>query len=78
MDIDWAALGLVSIVTVVAAAVVVGIVSLGLASLMVADNRVESGRSASAPRIAGFVCLAAGALVVLYGLYLIIPQFHSS
>lgn len=76
MKIDWGSLGLVAVVTIGAAMLVVGVVSLGLASLQTADRQVADGRPAGTARVAGYACVAAAGLMVLYGLYLIIPQFH--
>ena len=76
MKIDWSALGLVAVVALFATVVVVGIVSLGIASLSAADARVAAGRPAGSGRAIGYACLAMAALVVVYGLYLIVPQFH--
>ena len=76
MKIDWSALGLVAVVALFATAVVVGIVSLGIASLTAADARAAAGRPAGSGKTVGYACLVVAALVVVYGLYLIIPQFH--
>ena len=86
MTIDWSALGLVAITTLVAAIAVIGIFSLGVFALTggarattddqaagAAPVRAETGAAAKA---AGYACLAIAGLLVLYGLYLIIPQFH--
>lgn len=76
MTIDWNALGLVAVVALFATVVVVGIVALGIASLSAADARVDAGRTAGTGRAVGYACLAVAGAVVLYGLWLIIPQFH--
>jgi hypothetical protein len=73
MTINWSALVLVAIVTVVAAVAIVGLFSLGVAALT-SRQRVETG---SGPlSVAGYGCLALSGLIAIYGLYLIIPQFH--
>ena len=38
----------------------------------------KDGAAAPSPlaRVSGYLCLAVSGLLVLYGLYLIIPQFH--
>jgi len=61
MNIDWTSLGLVSVVTVVATVLIVSVVSGGALMLDRAHARAEAG-------VAG--------LIVLYGLYLLIPYFH--
>ncbi len=75
MKIDWASLGLVAVTTVVAAIAIVGIYSLGVLAL---SSGGRDGSAAPSPlaRISGYLCLAVSGLLVLYGLYLIIPQFH--
>lgn len=76
MTIDWASLGLVAIVTIVAAALVVGIYSLGVAALSTSDAQGGQGGGRSVNRPLGYACMVVSGLIVLYGLYLIIPQFH--
>lgn len=81
MNIDWASLGLVAITTVVAAVAIVGIFSLGVLALTsngkstLSTDGVHSERTAVAT-LAGYACVGISGLLVLYGLYLIIPQFH--
>jgi len=76
MHIDWKSLGVVAGVSIVASVAIVAIVSLGIAALGAADGRAHAGGSPVAARIAGWACIAAGGAIVLYGLWLIIPQFH--
>lgn len=77
MKIDWASLGLVAVTTVVAAIAIVGIFSLGVLALT-SGARTAGGVAAPNPaaRLGGYLCLGVSGLLVLYGLYLIIPQFH--
>lgn len=85
MKIDWSALGLVAVVAIIASVEVMGMVSVGIASLRAADCRIAVGRSAGSAKAAGsaeatgYACLAVAVLIVLYVLYglsVIIPQFH--
>jgi hypothetical protein len=81
MNIDWASLGLVAITTVIAAVAIVGIFSLGVAALTSGGDRESGGSIIANPaspgaKIAGYICVGISGLLVLYGLYLIIPQFH--
>jgi len=81
MTIDWASLGLVAITTVVAAVAIVGIFALGVAALTSGGERESGGSLVANPpspgaKIAGYACVAIAGLLVLYGPYLIIPQFH--
>ena len=74
MTIDWMSLIVVAGVTVAVAAAVVGIFSLGLAAL--SAGALPGHRPNGWQRVGAYACFAAVALIVLYGLYLIIPQFH--
>ena len=81
MNIDWASLGLVAITTVVAAIAIVGIFSLGVAALTSGAQQQSGNAGVATPtngaaKIAGYLCIGISGLLVLYGLYLIIPQFH--
>ena len=81
MNIDWASLVLVAITTVVAAVAIVGIFSLGVTALTSGGDHESGGSIVANPpsgiaRIAGYACIGISVLLVLYGLYLIIPQFH--
>jgi hypothetical protein len=81
MNIDWASLGLVAVTTVVAAVAIVGIFALGVMALTSGGgSRVDQNgvhlQPSPAARIAGYACLGISGLLVLYGLYLIIPHFH--
>jgi len=73
MIINWGALVLVAVVTIVAAIAIVGLFSLGVAALT-SRQRVDGGSSTLT--VAGYGCLALSGLIAIYGLYLIIPQFH--
>ena len=75
MDINWGALALVAITTLVAAIAVVGIFSLGVVALTSGAGR-DGAEPHTAARVAGYACIAVSGMLVLYGLYLIIPQFH--
>jgi hypothetical protein len=81
MIIDWTSVGLVAVTIVVATVAIAGLVALGVKALSsgggtrIDRTGVELAPSAAA-RIAGYTCLAVSGSVVLYGLYLIIPQFH--
>ncbi|MET0865957.1 MAG: hypothetical protein ABWZ98_16625 [Nakamurella sp.] len=75
MNINWGALILVAVTTLVAAIAVVGIFSLGVVALTSGSNREQAGPN-NAARLAGYACIGVSGMLVLYGLYLIIPQFH--
>ncbi|GAB2548859.1 hypothetical protein [Brachybacterium huguangmaarense] len=75
MHIDFGALGLVAVVTLVACVAIVTVVSLGARFLQPADGAaaatVPAGR-----RAAGWAMFAIAGAAVLFGLYLVIPYFH--
>jgi hypothetical protein len=77
MTIDWASLGLVAVTTVVAALAIVGIFALGVVALT-SGPRTEDGPASPSPgaRVGGYLCMAVSGLLVLYGIYLIVPLFH--
>jgi len=76
MKIDWAALGLVSVVSLVATLIVVVIASIGIRALASAQDRQKSGETSTGLRAAGYAFIALAGVAVLYGIYLIIPVLH--
>lgn len=72
MHIDFAALGLVAGVTLLSAVTLVTIVSLG-ARLLEAGS---DGTTSMSRRLGGWTMLGLAGLVILFGLYLVIPYFH--
>ena len=84
LGVDWASIGLVFVVALVATVVVVTFFALGLRLLAVGsanDDEPGTGAAAATTRpltvtIAAWACITIGAAGVLYGIYLVIPQFH--
>ena len=76
MNIDWNSLLLMAITTVVAAVAIVGIFSLGVFALTSGGRADESVSPGPLARVSGYACVGVSGLLVLYGLYLIVPQFH--
>ena len=74
MTINWAALGLVAAATIIGAIAIVGLFSVGVAALTAGHRSGDSGKRLS--NIAGYTCLTVAGTIAVYGLYLIIPQFH--
>lgn len=72
MHVDWLALVLVAVVSIASTAVFVALLATGIRVLVPA----ESGSSARVNRPLGYGLLGLAALLVLYGLYLIVPQLH--
>lgn len=91
LGVDWGAFAVVFVVSFVSAVVVVGFYALGLRLLATGspddvgdDGAITSSGASSGSRgvraplvtAGAYACLAIGGGAVLYGLYLIIPQFH--
>jgi hypothetical protein len=76
MTIDWAALGIVAVVSLLATVVFAAFLGLGIRFVSLAKVRTSEGGSATMPLTVGYGFLACAALLVLFGIYLIVPQFH--
>jgi hypothetical protein len=82
MDIDWMALVKVALVSLVFGVGIVTVYSVGILGLASAagPSEADEGRRISPGRTTGLTvtvtCFAACAAAVLFGLWLIIPQFH--
>ena len=76
MTIDWAALLLVAGVSIGMTVLFVVLLSFGIRLVSTADVRVHGGQSGTASQAIGYVLLGLAAGLVLFGLYLIVPQFH--
>ncbi|WP_030544581.1 hypothetical protein [Streptomyces albus] len=80
MNIDWAALGQVSVVSLVATVAIVGVFTLGIVGTAAKRHPQAGGAEgatvAEAPtalaRTLAVVCFALSAAVVAYGIYLIV------
>jgi len=71
VNIDWSALGLVVLISLVAGCGLVSLVGLGIVAL---DQRVtaqESGRDTTTPTVVMGLCFLAAAALIGYGLYLV-------
>ena len=72
MDIDWSALGLVLLISLVAASVLVTLVALGIAALDRRTVHSERGAGTVVPAAAAALCFAGAAALIAFGLYLVI------
>jgi hypothetical protein len=77
MHIDWSALGQVAVVSLLFGVGVAVLFAFGVTALSRRAVAVDEKRSVSPvdTAVAG-LCFLACVAAVLYGLYLIIPQFH--
>jgi hypothetical protein len=76
MHIDWAALGIVSVVSISATVVFVILLAAGIRLVSAARVKVNQGGSGTATFSAGYALLGLAGLLVLSCIYLIVPQFH--
>ena len=76
MKIDWAALGMVSVISISASVLFVILLASSIRLVSAAKIRTSEGGSGRAILSAGYALLAAAALLVLFCIYLIVPQFH--
>jgi hypothetical protein len=76
MHIDWSALVLVSVVSIVTSVVFVALLAGGIRFFSLGAVRSNQGQPATAARGTAFALLGLAGLLVLYGLYLLVPLFH--
>ena len=76
MKIDWAALGIVAVVSIGMAVLFTVLLSGGIRAVSAARTRRNRGGSGTAVLAGGWTLLALAGLLVLFGLWLIVPQFH--
>ncbi|TXS51108.1 hypothetical protein [Streptomyces sp. t39] len=72
MKIDWAALGSVFGVSLVATVALVGLFTLGIIGLSRQDPAGRSGGSAALARTGAYACFALCAAAVAFGIYLVV------
>jgi len=73
LGVDWGAFVVVFLVAFAASILVVGSYAVGLRLLSTGTSVKERPLPATA---GAFVCFAVGVAAVLFGLWLIVPQFH--
>jgi predicted cation transporter len=71
LGVDWGAFVVVLLVALVATVVIVISYATGLRLLAVGGERRPAAAS-----FAAYACFAVGVAAVLYGIWLLIPQFH--
>lgn len=76
MTIDWAALGVVAVVSILATVVFTTLLAAGIR--LVSQGLLTTDGPGGSPltRTAGYALLGLAGLVVVFGLYLIVPIFH--
>ncbi|MFE7269635.1 hypothetical protein [Streptomyces sp. NPDC057623] len=77
MNLDWSALGQVAAVSLAVTVAVVVVFALGVLGLARHEGaREESGGTSALGVAQAGLCFVACAVVVVYGIYLIVPRFH--
>jgi len=76
MHIDWAALGVVTVVSITASVIFTILLATGIRLVSAAKIKSNQGGSGTVTVSLGYVLLGVAGLLVLLGLYLIVPQFH--
>ncbi|QGV81286.1 hypothetical protein [Streptomyces ficellus] len=72
MKIDWAALGSVFGVSLLATVALVGLFTLGIVGLSKQETASAGGGSATLARTGAYACFALCAAAVAYGIFLIV------
>jgi hypothetical protein len=76
VKINWSALALVSVVSLVATIIIVTISAIGVSALATAQLRSRADQPATRHFVVGYTCLALAGLAAAFGIYLIVPFFH--
>ena len=76
MHIDWAALGVVTVVSITASVIFTILLATGIRLVSAAKIKSNQGGSGTVTVSLVYVLLGVAGLLVLFGLYLIVPQFH--
>ncbi|SEG82244.1 hypothetical protein SAMN05216223_113117 [Actinacidiphila yanglinensis] len=76
MHVKWSSLGEVAVVSFGATVGVVIVFAIGVWALSARDQHRASGGAGTVEAVGAGACFLLCACAVLYGLYLIIPQFH--
>lgn len=76
MRIDWAALGVVAVVSIMTSVIFTILLATGIRLVSIAKIKSNEGSSGTAIVSAGYLLLGIAGLLVLFGIYLIVPQFH--
>lgn len=71
--VEWIAFAQVAVATIVSSLVVVGLFGLGVRLQAVAE---DEGRNRAVSRVGSMLCFGLCGLVVLLGIFLIVPALH--
>jgi hypothetical protein len=76
MRVDWAALGIVAVVSIATSVIFTILLATGIRLVSAAKIKTNQGSSGTWALSMGYAMLGLAGLLVLYGIYLIVPQFH--
>ena len=76
MHVDWAALGVVAMVSIATSLIFTILLATGIRLVSAAKIKSNEGSSGAATVSLGYVLLGIAGLLVLLGIYVIVPQFH--
>lgn len=76
MNIDWWALVLVAVVSIGMSVVFVILLATGIRLVVASQTATRSGGRGAVALSSGYALLGLAGLLVLFGIYLIVPQFH--
>jgi hypothetical protein len=76
MHIDWAALGVVTVVSITSSVIFTILLAAGIRLVSAAKIKSNQGGSGAMTVSLGYALLGVAGLLVLFGIYLIVPQFH--
>jgi hypothetical protein len=76
MHIDWAALGVVAVVSIATSVIFTILLASGIRLVSAAKIKSNEGGSGTMTLSLGYALLGFAGLLVLFGIYLIIPRFH--
>jgi hypothetical protein len=76
MRIDWAALGVVAVVSIMTSVIFTILLATGIRLVSIAKIKSNEGGSGTAIVSTGYLLLGIAGLLVLFGIYLIVPQLH--
>ena len=76
IHVNWAAFAIVAVVSIAASAIFTILLASGIRLVSAAKIKSNEGGSGTAAVSLGYLSLGIAALIVLFGIYLIVPQFH--
>jgi hypothetical protein len=76
MHIDWAAMANVAVVSITASVIFTILLASGIRLISAAKIKSNQGGSGTATISLGYILIGIAALLVLFGIYLIVPPFH--